>query len=103
MYLDLIIIIVLIALAVLLFRKFSSFVYAVAIIDIFLRIMTFIKNNVPVPPLKSFIGTYFPSSIEGVINSYSSGIINTIIMWGYTIIYVCFLYYTIKVFIRKKK
>ena len=103
MYLDLIIVIVLIVLAVLLFRKFSSFVYAVAIIDIFLRIVTFIKNNVPIPELKDLIGTYFPSSIEAIINRYSSGIFNTIIMWGYTIIYICFLYYTIKVFIKKKK
>ena len=59
MYIDVIVLLVLLGVVIFLFRKFSSFVYAVAIIDIFLRILTFIRDN-SVPELKSLIGKYFP-------------------------------------------
>ena len=45
MYIDVIVLLVLLGVVIFLFRKFSSFVYAVAIIDIFLRILTFIRDN----------------------------------------------------------
>ena len=67
MYVDLIIVLILLAVVIFFFRNFSSFVYATAIIDIFLRILTFIKYNVNVPELKSLIGKYFPESIAAII------------------------------------
>lgn len=100
---DLIVLLFVIVLVIILFRKFSNFVYCIAIIDIFLRILEFIKINVPLPEIKLFIAQYFPASIPSIINKYSSGIFNTVIMWGYVIIFVLFEYYTIKVFFRKKK
>ncbi|MBO5375665.1 MAG: hypothetical protein J6A52_02310 [Bacilli bacterium] len=103
MYIDLIIVIVLLLVVLIFFRRFSSFVYSVAILDIFLRIVTFIKNNVPIPELRTLIGTYCPESISSIIGKYSNGIFYTILMWGFVFIYICFLCYTIKVFIRKKK
>jgi len=103
MYIDLIVVVVLLLIVILFFRRFSSFVYSFAIIDIFLRIVTFIKNNVPIPELQNLIGRYCPASIESIIERYSSGIIYTILMWGFVFIYICFLYYTIKVFMKKKK
>jgi len=103
MYIDLVVVIVLLLLVLFFFRKFSSFVYAVAIIDIFLRIVTFIKNNVPVPELKTLIGTYCPSSVSAIIDRYSDGIFYTIIMWGFVFVYICFLFYTTRTFIHKKK
>lgn len=103
MYIDLIIVVVLLLIVVLFFRRFSSFVYSFAIMDIFLRIVTFIKNNVPIPELQNLIGKYCPASIEAIIGRYSNGIIYTILMWLFVFIYMCFLYYTIKVFVKKKK
>ena len=44
MYIDAIIIVLLLALVLMFFRRFSSFVFSVAIIDNFLRILTFIKK-----------------------------------------------------------
>lgn len=102
MYVDLGVILVLLIVVIVFFRRFSSFVYAFAIIDIFLRILTFIKYNT-VPELKSLIGKYFPESIQAVIGRYSSGIFYTILMWIYVIIFIIFLFYITNYFIRKKK
>lgn len=102
MYIDLGVIIVLLIIVIVLFRRFSSFVYAVAIIDIFLRIMTFVKYN-SVPELKSLIGKYLPESIGAVISRYSSGVFNTVLMWIYVIIFIIFLAYVTSYFIKKKK
>ena len=103
MYIDLIVIIVLLLIVVFCFRRFSSFVYAFAIIDIFLRILNFIQSHVPVPELQALINKYFPSSIESVICNYTDGIIELIILWGYVILYAIFLGYITKFFIHKKK
>ena len=103
MYIDLIIIVVLLLIVVLCFRRFSSFVYSFAIIDIFLRIVNFIKNNVPIDELRSALGKYFPGSIEHIVYNYSSGIIETVLMWAYTILYIIFLGYVVKTFMNKKK
>ena len=40
------------------FRRFSSFVYSFAIIDIFLRLLHFLEINVPVPELQNLISKY---------------------------------------------
>lgn len=103
MYIDLIIIVILLLIAIICFRRFSSFIYSFAIIDIFLRILNFIQNNVSIPEIKNIIGKYCPNSIEAVIRGYSSGIIENILMWAYTILYMIFLSYVVKTFIRKKK
>ena len=103
MYIDLIVIVVLLLIVVFCFRRFSSFVYSFAIIDILLRILNFIRYNLPIKDIQNLLSKYFPGSIEVVIRGYSSGIIETILMWAYTILYVIFLSYVVKTFIRKKK
>lgn len=100
---ELVVIIVILGLVIMFFRRFSNFIYAVAIIDIFLRIMEYIKYNIGIRDVMLFIDKYFPSSVLSVINKYSSGIINDILAWAYVVIMVIFLYYTIRVFIKKKK
>jgi len=102
MYIDVVVVLVLLAFVIFFFRRFSSFVYAVAIIDIFLRILTFIKYN-SVPELKSLISKYFPESIPSIIANYSDGIFYTIIMWAYVVIFIIFLGYITKYFIKKRK
>ena len=102
MYVDVIIVLILLAVVIFLFRRFSSFVYAVAIIDIFLRILTFIRDN-SVPELKSLIGKYFPESIAAIICNYYSGILYTILILIYVIIFAIFLGYITKYFIKKRK
>lgn len=102
MYIDLGIVLILLIIVVVFFRRFSSFVYAFAIIDIFLRILTFIKNNT-VPELHDLIDKYLPESIAAIIGKYTSGIVYTILMWVYVAIFCIFLSYIVSYFIRKKK
>ena len=62
-----------------------------------------IKNNIGLPDVSALIGKYVPESIIGIINKYSSGIVNTILQWAFVIIMIIFLSYIIKIFIHKKK
>ena len=103
MYIDLVVLVVLILVVIMYFRRFSSFVYFIAIIDIFLRILTFIKNNIVLPDLDAVIDFYIPESILAIVGNYTSGILYTIIAWAYIIIMAIFLFYNTKFFIKKKK
>lgn len=103
MYIDIIVLVILLILVVMFFKRFSSFVFFVAIIDIFLRILTFIKNNIGLPDVSALIGKYIPISIPGIIDKYCNGIINTILQWAFVILMCIFLGYIIKIFIKKKK
>lgn len=95
-----VIILVLGALAVLIFKRFGSFVYYVAFVDIFLRLIDFLGNNIP--PINGFINTYFPSSVSGIISMYSSGIFEIVLLWLLFANYVAFECYILKTFFKKK-
>ena len=103
MYIDLVLLIVLLVVVVMFFKRFSSFVFFMAIVDISLRILTFIKNNIGLPDVKALIGKYVPSSIFGIIDKYADGSLNIVLKWTFVIIMVIFLSYIIKIFIKKKK
>lgn len=99
MYVDLIIVILLLLLVIILFKRFSSFVYAFAIIDITLRILCFLKVKVPLKEL----GKIFPESIPDIFAKYTKDVVYELLLWGYVIVYVCFLIYITSYFIKKKK
>ena len=103
MYIDLIVLIVLLIVVIVCFRRFSSFVYFIGIVDIFLRILTFIKNNIGLPDLAAVIDNYIPESILAIAGNYTDGILYTIIAWAYIVIMAIFLFYNTKFFIKKKK
>ena len=103
MYIDLVVFIILLVLVVIFFRRFSSFVYFIAIFDIFLRILTFIKNNIPLDDVAAIIDKYIPESLLGIAANYTSGLVYTIISWAFIIIMIIFEFYIIKFFIKKKK
>ncbi len=103
MYIDLIVLIVLLIVVIVCFRRFSSFVYFVAIIDIFLRLLTFVKNNIGLADVAAVINKYIPESILSIVSNYTDGILYTIIAWIYALIMAIFLGYIIKFFIKKKK
>ncbi len=100
---DLIIILVLIILTIIFFRRFSNVVYIICIIDMFLRIISKIEVLLGIKEISNLVNRYLPDSLLAVINSHSSGIINTILVWLYVGIYVIFLYYVVCTFFRKKK
>lgn len=103
MYIDLIVLIVLILVVVMFFKRFSSFVFFMAIVDIFLRIMAFIRDNCGLKDVANLLAKYFPSSIFAIIDKYTNGIVTVILDWIFVIIMCIFLGYIIKIFIHKKK
>lgn len=105
MYIDLVVLIVGIILVLMFFRRFSSFVFFIAIVDIFLRILAFIKNNIGLKDVAHVIGKYLPENVFEIINKYTGSIplLNTILKWGFVFIMCIFLGYIIKIFMKKKK
>lgn len=100
---DLIVIVILIVVIFFWFRKFESMIYFFVILDIFLRIVNFLKNNITSPELSELINNYLPISLKSLIDKYSSGILNEILIWLYVIIFIIFEYYIIKIFLKKRK
>lgn len=97
-----VIIFVLGALAVMIFKKFSSVVYYIGIVDILFRVLAFVANNLPIDFISDFLHKYVPSSISNIIHIYSSGIFTTVLMWLLVVIYAILDYYLIKIFLKKK-
>lgn len=102
MYLDLVIILVLIIIAFCWFRTFAKTVYAVAIIDIFLRLLYYISAHISIPGFYTWVRRIFPESIPGLLDNYMNGVLLTIFMWLYIAIMIIFLFYVTRTFIRKK-
>ena len=105
MYIDLVLLIVGIVLVIMFFKRFSSFVFFVAIVDITLRILTYIKDNLGLEDISKIIGKYLPESVLDIIHRYTSSIptLCTVLEWCYIAIMVVFLVYITKIFIKKKK
>jgi len=99
---DAIIFVILLIVVIFFFKRLSNTVFFVAIFDIFLRILTFIKNNTT-RDIKNFISKYFPEDIPHIISKYAKGDLYKILVWVYVILMIIFLYYVIRIFIKKKK
>ena len=99
---DVVLLIVLIVAGVFFFRKFQSSIYFIASLDIFFRILTFVKNNIGVKEVSNFVSKYFPESIPGVIDKYTDGVLCTVLMWIYVAVFAIFLFYTVKILWKKR-
>ena len=102
---DIILIILVIALIIvgIFFKDFKSVVYFLGIIDIFFRLLHKLIELINVKQITSFVNPYIPSSLEMIINNYSSGILNTVLIWVLFLVYIYFEIYLIKYWIKKKK
>ena len=88
---DLVILLVLLGLVIFFFKRFSSFIYFVAITDIFLRIVTFIKIELTSGDIYAILNKYIPANIPAILGNYSSGLLYTILVWLYVIAFIIFL------------
>lgn len=102
MYIDAIIVVALIIVSFCWFRRFSKMVYAVAIIDIFLRLLDYISANIGIKGFHKWVSAIFPESIPGLLDNYMNGIVLTIFVWIYVVLMAVFLFYIVRTFIRKK-
>lgn len=100
---DVIILIGLIVLFVFLFKKtFSSFVYAVAVVDIFLRILAYLKIKLMSGSIYGFFNSNFPSDIPSVINKYTNYEFSVVLIWAYVVLMIVFEFYIIRTFMKKR-
>lgn len=97
---DIIILLIIVILMAIIFKNGSNTIIFLGLIDIFLRILNFIGNNTT-REINAIINKYFPSSIPGIISKYSSGTIETILIWGYVILMCMFLYYVFRMLLRR--
>ena len=99
---DAIIFLVLLLVVIFFFKRVSNTVFFIAIFDIFLRILTFLRDNT-FQEVKYFIGKYFPENIPDIIGKYTEGTFYTVLVWAYVILMIVFLYYVICIFLKRKK
>ena len=97
---DIVILLIIVILIAVIFKKASNTIIFLGLIDIFLRILNFIGNNTT-KEINAIINKYFPSSIPGIIEKYSSGVIETILVWGYVFLMCMFLYYVFRMLLRR--
>ena len=105
MYIDLLVLIVGLIIVLMFFKRFSSFVFFMAIIEIFLRIPAMIKNNSGLDDVAAIIGKYLPENMFEIIDKYTGSIylLNIILKWCFVGIMAIFLSYIVKIFLKKKK
>ena len=99
---DVVLLIILIVAGICFFRRLDASVYFIASLDIFFRILTFVKNNLGVEELSKFISKYFPESIPAIIEKYTDGVVTTILLWIYVLMFTVFLFYTVRILWKKR-
>jgi hypothetical protein len=99
---DLIIIVILMFIVVLIFKRVDNLVYFITIVDIFFRMIAFINSYIPIKEINNFLGQ-IPESIPAIINHYTGGIISDILMWGLVICYGMFESYAIRSLLKRNK
>ena len=102
-YIDLVVLIVLLVFVITYSKRFQTYMFGFGMIDILFRILNLINGFIPIKEIKNFINTYIPASIPSVINHYTTGIFNTVLIWVYIVIMAVFLHYIVRVFVKRKK
>lgn len=99
---DLIILIILLVLVIVILRDIKWVTYLIGIVEIFLRLINYIGNNLGIDKFQQFINNIFPDSIFSIIDKYTTGLINIILTWGLVIFLVWFLIYLIFYLFKRK-
>lgn len=99
---DWLVIVILIVVVGVYFRRFDKVVYAVAIIDIFLRVFKFLISNIQINGISEYVERYLPANIPAIISNYTSDILYNVLTWIYVICMTIFLFYNIKYFFTRK-
>lgn len=99
----LILLVVLIIVVGIFFKDFKSVVYFLGIVEIFFRLVHKIAILLEFKGFSNFVNQYIPSSLEGIIDTYSSGILHTVLLWILILLFVYFEWYLIKYWVGKKK
>lgn len=97
---DIVIIFIILLIVALVFKKASNVIIFFGLIDVFLRILDYIGKNTS-SDINNFINKIFPDSIPMIISNYSEGLLETILMWGYVILMILFVYYVFRMLLHR--
>ena len=100
MYLDLVVVLIVIIIGLVKYKKFSSYIYLFAFTDI--CFLNYINSQIYLNGVHEFVNQYIPSSIYSVIVKYTTDLIETVLIWVYVGFFVVFLYYTLQILLKKK-
>ena len=93
---DLAVLLILIIIVVLVLKDLKWVTYLIGIVEIFLRLIHYIGDNLKIASLNNFINEYFPTSIFAIIGKYSSGVVYDILSWVLVLFLIWFLIYLVK-------
>ena len=102
-YIDLIVLGALIIFVGIYSKRFQTYIFGFGMIDILFRILNVLKGFIPSKEIVKIINTYVPSSVPDVINNHTKGMVNTALTFVYVLIMALFLFYIVKIFIKRKK
>ncbi len=93
--------IIILILIIVFFKDFNAFVYAFVMIDIFLRIVTYLKTYLLKDNAFGFFD-FIPESIPAIIKSFDFGTFNDVVMFLYVLVYMIFLGLMFSKFVNRK-
>ena len=103
MYLDLVVLAVAIVFVIVYSKRLQTYMFGFGMIDITFRILNLICGFIPSKDIRGLINTYIPESVPSVINKYTNGVFNKGLIFVYIVIMIIFLYYVVKIFVKRKK
>ena len=80
-------------------KKSNTFI-AFGLIDVFLRIVDYIGEHT-IDEVNSIINKIFPNSIEAIIDHYSTGVLQDILMWIYVFLMGLFFYHVLRILLKR--
>lgn len=99
---DLIVILVVLGIVIFFYKKFYYVINAIAIIDILLRLLTFVNNEFLTKEIHKWMDINIPKNIPTMLSNYSSGLFYTILLYLYIAAFIVFEFYLIKGFFKRK-
>ena len=80
-------------------KKTNVFI-AFGLIDVFLRIVDYVGNHT-IEEINNIINKIFPSSIGAIIENYSSGVLQDILICIYVLLMALFFSYVLKILLKR--
>ena len=97
---SIVVIFIILLIVALTLKKVSNVIIVFGLIDISLRILDYIGKHT-IKEINDIINRLLPDSIPAIINGNSSGILSDILMWGYVVLMILFVYYVFKVLLKR--
>ncbi len=97
---DILVIFIILLIVALVFKKVSNVIIFFGLIDVFLRILDYIGKNT-IADVNNIINKIFPDSIPAIISTYSTGTLESILMWAYVLLMILFVYYVFRMLLHR--